>query len=62
MPELLDALNEADAQAIQSVSDAIETGLQPGTRLDTLARWVRQAPLHSVAIAFLLGVVIARRR
>jgi hypothetical protein len=29
--------------------------------LDTIARLAREAPLHSLAIAFLLGMVIARR-
>jgi hypothetical protein len=57
---------EKAAETIQSasrrVSDVIETGRQPGMPLDTLARLVRQAPLHSLAIAFLLGVAISRRR
>jgi hypothetical protein len=30
--------------------------------LDILSRLVREAPLHSLAIAFLLGVAVARRR
>ena len=29
---------------------------------DTLVRVTREAPLHSLAIAFLLGALIARRR
>jgi hypothetical protein len=53
------------AAAIQSanrrISDAIETERQPGMPLDNLARLVRQAPLHSLAIAFLIGVAISRR-
>jgi hypothetical protein len=55
----------AEKAAIQSanrrISDAIETERQPGMPLDNLARLVRQAPLHSLAIAFLIGVAISRR-
>jgi hypothetical protein len=29
--------------------------------LDVLARLVRQAPLPSLAVAFVLGVIVARR-
>ena len=46
----------------QHVSDAIDSGREPGVPLDTMARFVREAPLHSLAIAFLLGMVVARRR
>jgi hypothetical protein len=48
--------------ASQRVSEAIDTGREPGMPLDTIARLVREAPLHSVAVAFLLGMVVARRR
>ena len=47
--------------ASQRVSDAIDSGREPGMPLDTIARLAREAPLHSLAIAFLLGMVIARR-
>jgi hypothetical protein len=57
---------ERTAETIQSashrVSDAIEAGREPGMPLDILARLVREAPLHSLAIAFLLGLAVARRR
>jgi hypothetical protein len=57
---------ERAAETIQSashrVSDAIESGREPGMPLDILARLVREAPLHSLAIAFLLGLAVARRR
>jgi hypothetical protein len=57
---------EKAAETIQSVSqrvsDAIDSGRQPGMPLDALAGLVRQAPLHSLAIAFLLGVAVTRRR
>ena len=45
-----------------SVADAIEAGRRPGAPLDRLARWVREAPLHAVTIAFLAGVLVGRRR
>jgi hypothetical protein len=44
------------------VSDAIETGRQPGMPLDILARAVREAPLAAIGIAFLIGVVFAKPR
>jgi hypothetical protein len=53
---------ETFQSASQRVSDAIESGRQPGMPLDTIARLVRQAPLHSLAIAFLLGLAVTRRR
>ena len=48
--------------ATGAVSDAIETGRQPGMPLDVLARAVREAPLAALAIAFMVGVVFARPR
>jgi hypothetical protein len=48
--------------ASQSVNQAIKTGREPGMPLDILSRIVREAPLHSLTIAFLLGMVVSRRR
>jgi hypothetical protein len=48
--------------ASQGVNRAIETGREPGMPLDILSKMVREAPLHSLAIAFLLGVAVGRRR
>jgi hypothetical protein len=48
--------------ASRRVSDAIDSGREPGMPLDNIAQLVREAPLHSLAIAFLLGMVVARRR
>jgi plasmid stabilization system protein ParE len=58
------ATQAADAlrAASQRVSDAIDSGREPSMPLDTMARLVREAPLHSLAVAFLLGIVVARRR
>jgi hypothetical protein len=47
--------------ASQRVTDAIDSGREPSMPLDTIARLAREAPLHSLAIAFLLGMVVARR-
>jgi hypothetical protein len=48
--------------ATGAVSDAIETGRQPGMPLDIVAKAVREAPLAALGIAFMLGVVFARPR
>lgn len=46
----------------QQVSDAIETGREPGMPLDILAQRVREAPLAALAVAFMVGVLVGRRR
>jgi hypothetical protein len=48
--------------ASQRVNEAIEAVREPGMPLDTLSRWTRQAPLQALAAAFLLGVIMSRRR
>jgi hypothetical protein len=48
--------------ASRHVSDAIETGRRPGMPLDIVTRMVREAPLASLAVAFMLGVTFTRRR
>ena len=45
----------------QRLGEAIDAGRRPGA-LDRLANWAREAPLHTVAVAFLVGVVHGRRR
>jgi hypothetical protein len=68
--ELIDALNAADPEspvdrvrsASRRASEAIEAASESGISLETLAALVRQAPLQCLAIAFMLGVVVARRR
>jgi hypothetical protein len=76
MGELLEALNELDEreaardrprksaidQAAEAVDKAIEACRDPGMPLYTLSRWTRQAPLRALAVAFLVGVLVARRR
>jgi hypothetical protein len=43
------------------INEAIETAQRPGMPLDRLAAQVRETPL-ALAIAFLLGVIVIRRR
>ena len=45
----------------KTVADAIEDARQPGASLDRLAQWTRAAPFHSLAIAFLVGIILGRR-
>ena len=47
--EVLDGESNALASAKRRITDALRSA-------------TREAPLHSLAIAFLLGVIIARRR
>ncbi len=65
-PSKLDQATEAVQSAAQvvkettrSVADAIEAGRKPASRL---ARWTREAPLHALAVAFMAGVLLGRRR
>jgi hypothetical protein len=73
MGELLEALDEREAardrprksaidQAAEAVDKAIEACRDPGMPLYTLSHWTRQAPLQALAVAFLVGVLVARRR
>ena len=55
--EAVDALKSATARA----KAAIEAGRRPGMPLSVLTNVAREAPLGSLAIAFLLGVAIGRR-
>jgi hypothetical protein len=46
----------------QTVADVIEAGRRPGAPFDQLAEWTREAPLHAVLVAFLIGWIAGRRR
>jgi len=48
--------------ASQHVNQAIEAAQEPGMPMDKLSRWTRLAPLHALTVAFLVGVIVARRR
>jgi hypothetical protein len=58
----VDRAAETIRSASHRVSDAIEAGREPDMPLDILAKLVRKAPLPALTIAFLLGVLVARRR
>jgi hypothetical protein len=53
------------AEAVQSTTTsftvAIEDSRQPGGVLNQVTRRVREAPLRSLALAFLTGWIVARR-
>ena len=46
----------------QRLGEAVDAGRRPGAPLDRLANWAREAPLHALAVAFLVGMVLGRRR
>jgi hypothetical protein len=48
--------------ASQRVNEVIEAVQETGMPMDKLSRWTRQAPLQALAVAFLAGVVVTRRR
>lgn len=52
------------ARAINAMSDGMDAELLPEQHpvLDGLRLLARKAPLRSLAVAFVLGVVVARRR
>jgi hypothetical protein len=78
MGELMDKLNASDTgsefksafdqaadlfgSASQNVNAAIKAAREPGMPLDQVSRWTRQAPLQALAVAFLVGVMVTRRR
>lgn len=55
-------VSEAVKGTVHRVSGAIEAGRRPGMPLSVLSNIAREAPLGSLLIAFLLGIVVARRR
>ena len=60
--EAVQAAAQTVKETTQSVADAVERGRRPGAPLDRLARWTREAPLHALAVAFVLGAMLGRRR
>ncbi len=63
--DLRSALTQASSVAagtVRGLSDAIEAGRQPGMPLSILSNIAREAPLGSLFVAFLMGIVIGRRR
>jgi len=58
----LDQAAQAFRSASRRVNEAIEAAQEPGMPLDVLARLTRQAPVQALAVAFLVGILAARRR
>jgi hypothetical protein len=46
----------------ESIAAAIEDSRQPRSVLDRVSRVARDAPLRSLALAFMVGWLVARRR
>jgi len=57
----VDQAAKAYQSASRRVGEALEAARQPDMPLDVLTKLVRQAPLQSLAIAVILGVMMARR-
>jgi hypothetical protein len=60
------APSDGVAGAVRGTADhiaaAIATGRKPGMPLSVLSNMVREAPLGSLFVVFLLGMAFARRR
>lgn len=57
----VDQAAEAFQRASRRVGEAVDAARQPDMPFDVLTRLVRQAPLQSLAVAFVVGVIVARR-
>jgi hypothetical protein len=53
---------EVVSRTTESVAAAIDDSRRPGGVLDQLSRMTRESPLRSLAIAFVVGLIVARRR
>jgi hypothetical protein len=62
VPRTIEEVTDTLKVAVDRLSRAIAHSQQPGQPLALLHAIIRQAPLQSLFVAFLLGVVIARRR
>ena len=61
-PSTTSKVVEGIQSTAERVSEAVETARRPGMPLDQLAARVRETPLAALAVAFLLGVIVTRRR
>jgi hypothetical protein len=59
--EAVQKATEAVQTTSRSIADAVEAGRRPGVPPDRLASLTHEAPLQSLAIAFLIGFIVARR-
>ena len=60
--EAVQGATEAVQSTTESLSGAIDDSRRPGGVLDQLSRFTREAPLRSLTLAFLAGLIVARRR
>ena len=60
--EAVKKATEAVQTTSRSIAEAVEAGRRPGAPLDRLASLTREMPPHALATAFLLGLIVARRR
>ncbi|TMK10485.1 MAG: hypothetical protein E6G71_03415 [Alphaproteobacteria bacterium] len=58
----IEKVSEAVSDTAQRLGSAIDAGRKPGMPLSILSNIAREAPLGSLLVAFLLGVLVARRR
>ena len=56
------SIYETLSSAAQTASETFENAKKPGMPLSVISNVAREAPLASLAIAFLVGVAVARRR
>ena len=59
-PKTTDAIEALKAAAARAKA-AIDAGRQPGMPLSVLSNVAREAPLGSLALAFLIGIAVGRR-
>jgi hypothetical protein len=52
---------EAVQATTESIANAIEDSRRPGGVLDQMTRITRESPLRSLALAFIIGWIVARR-
>ena len=55
-------MSEGVLRAITALKGAVDAAKRPGMPLSILSNVVREAPLGSVLAAFVLGIMVARRR
>lgn len=56
------SVSESVSRAIHAIQNTINTAKQPGMPLSILSNVVREAPLGSLLLAFVLGIAVGRRR
>jgi hypothetical protein len=57
----IEKVSEALKDAANRINDAVDAGKKPGMPLSVLTNIAREAPLGSLLVALMLGVVIGRR-